>query len=625
MNPNKSGTAVVFSLTSNMTFALASVLMDLKEFSRGLANDIVVFHDGIKQRDRELLNSILPVKFTDYNFPIKDLSKFKKDTLDAFSTMVFAKFECFRLLNYYNHVIYLDYDQVIRADLSDLLVPCESGIRLIPSTTSVVEGLFYPVDSYDMDIKSICSSIIVLHDNLKDYDELYSWCYRKTYEYAGYLHFPEQAIIDFMLQSFNIVPCPISSRTYCCHPRDVNDVKSAKVIHAYGQPKFWNGITIASWNNNYQKWIRMGGQKYKNARRSILKRGISKVEREIGTILRTLKELKSILQVWRLISNNSILYRYFLSQPFKANRWTFAQCRNFALRFEEMFYRDDFIERFADLLSGVDHQTTSKLKFLFERMLFLAFLNRDSLFDDQEKENWLKEVELAQHVTKNESSYEVAGLRFVENNMTIHNFIDDFGLSFLGVRDKIMDRDIIDVGAYIGDSSLVLSRYTKGKVHAFEPFDKAFSDLLCNIELNNANGIIPVKLAASNTIGRKRLYFAKNANLSVSTFDPEKSLTKGDYGTAEIETTTIDHYSIENGLRIGAIKIDAEGAEKSVLAGASEVIRRDKPVLLISIYHNVEDFMDIKPWVDSLKIGYSYKICKPESSTFIEETMLVCY
>ena len=608
-----------------MTFALASVLMDLKEYNRDLANDIIVFHDGIKPRDMQLLDSILPVKFTDYNFPIKDLSKFRKETLSAFSTMVFAKFECFRLLNYYQHVMYLDYDQVIRADLSDLLAPCESGIRLIPSTTSVLEGLFFPVDSYDMSRKSICSSIIVLHDNLKGYEELYHWCYRKTYEYAGYLHFPEQAIIDFMLQSFNIIPCPISSETYCCHPRDINAFEDAKVIHAYGQPKFWNGISIASWNSNYLKWIRMGGLRYRNGRRSILKRVASKIEREIRTILMTFAELKNILQVWRLISNNSILYKYFLSQPFRANSWTFAQCRNYALRFEEIFYRNDFIERFASLLSGVDHETTSKLKFLFARMLFLAFLNRDSVFDDQEKENWLKEVELTQQVSKNKSFYEAAGLRFVNNNMTIHNFIDDFGLSFLGVRDKIMDRDIIDVGAYIGDSSLVLSKYTNGKVHAFEPFDKAYSELLCNIELNNANGIVPVKLAASNTIGRKRLYFAKNANLSVSTFDPEKSLTRGDYETVEIETTTIDCYSRENDLRIGAIKIDAEGAEKSVLAGASEVIRRDKPVLLISIYHNAEDFMDIKPWVDSLKIGYRYKICKPESSTFIEETMLVCY
>jgi FkbM family methyltransferase len=188
-----------------------------------------------------------------------------------------------------------------------------------------------------------------------------------------------------------------------------------------------------------------------------------------------------------------------------------------------------------------------------------------------------------------------------------------------------MNRDIIDVGAYVGDSSLILTQYTKKIVYAFEPFNDAFRELQQNIELNKKNNIIPFKLGLSDMVGTKKLFFGED-NLSISTNDPEKSLSKGACtNTVEIETTTIDHFARERNLDIGIIKIDAEGAEQAVLRGAIETIKSQRPILLISIYHNIDDFISIKPWIDSLELGYRYKITKPEATTFIEETMLICY
>ena len=209
--------------------------------------------------------------------------------------------------------------------------------------------------------------------------------------------------------------------------------------------------------------------------------------------------------------------------------------------------------------------------------------------------------------------------------MTMHNFNGDMGLALLKDLSWIKERDIIDVGAYIGDSSFILSEYTKKKVYAFEPFNDAFSELEENIKLNEINNVITVKLGISNETGIKKLYFAKNG-LSISTNDPEKSLSKGACtDEVQINTTTIDKFAKDNNLTVGIIKIDAEGAEQEVLKGAIETIKKDKPILLVSIYHNINDFMDIKPWIDNLNLDYQYKITKPEPTTFIEETLLVCY
>jgi hypothetical protein len=57
-----------------------------------------------------------------------------------------------------------------------------------------------------------------------------------------------------------------------------------------------------------------------------------------------------------------------------------------------------------------------------------------------------------------------------------------------------------------------------------------------------------------------------------------------DEGTIDVPVTTLDGFSREAGLeRLDLIKIDVEGHEESVLRGASDVIARHHPVLLVEI------------------------------------------
>ena len=259
----KKNNSVVFGLTSNHVFAVACVMMDLKRFCKSIIDEIVIFHDGINEKDKRLLTTIMPCRFIIYDFPLKNTSNFDQTTLNYFSKMVFSKFECFRLLDDYCNVVWLDYDIVIQQDISELFEPSKSGIQMIRSGTIVRDQLSADVDDYDMTALGITASTFSVHQNLPNYRDKYAFCYKILPKYAQYLRLPEQAIIDFMLQEFENPIETLDVNIYSPHPKDLLHTPSAKIVHAYGQPKFWNGINNIQWNRNYTAWIEMGGTKYR--------------------------------------------------------------------------------------------------------------------------------------------------------------------------------------------------------------------------------------------------------------------------------------------------------------------------------------------------------------------------
>ena len=56
------------------------------------------------------------------------------------------------------------------------------------------------------------------------------------------------------------------------------------------------------------------------------------------------------------------------------------------------------------------------------------------------------------------------------------------------------------------------------------------------------------------------------------------------------------------------IKMDIEGAEFSVLRGAEEIIKRNRPKLTISIYHSDEDMIRIAEYIHKLVPEYKLYI-----------------
>jgi len=262
MEKNMKKNAVVFTVSSDLIFAVANLMIDIKKLSPAIADEVVILHNGINKNDLILLNSILPTREIEYFIPVEDLSIFNQSTLKYFTVMAFAKYECLKLLKEYKNVIYLDPDMVIQQDISCLLERCESGIKMMFSGQKVSVQLHENIDEYNMSSEGICGCIFVFQDHA-DYMKYYNFCISDLNKYAGKLKLAEQAIFDFMIQKFNIQICPIDAKIYSPHPTDTENAKNAKIIHAYGQPKFWNGLENEHWNKNYKTWIEMGGSMYK--------------------------------------------------------------------------------------------------------------------------------------------------------------------------------------------------------------------------------------------------------------------------------------------------------------------------------------------------------------------------
>jgi hypothetical protein len=279
------GKAVVFGFTGNMTFAVSCVMMDLRRHCLGRFDEVVCLHDGaITPRDMERMRRILPVRFIRYECPMADLSRMHQGTLGYFSHMVFSKYECLRLLEEYSMVVFLDYDIVLTGPLDDVFASTPGGVKMLLDGT--VRTQLHPehraiaIPGIDMDGSGMCASLFVLEDTLPHRDML-RYVYEVTEEYAPYLYGPEQFGFSMMLQRFGIADVVrLEGEDLSLHPREIGKNPRARILHAYGQPKFWNGQGNPQWDANYGEWIRMGGSRYRG--RTLLDRIRGKLARILG-------------------------------------------------------------------------------------------------------------------------------------------------------------------------------------------------------------------------------------------------------------------------------------------------------------------------------------------------------
>ncbi len=74
---------------------------------------------------------------------------------------------------------------------------------------------------------------------------------------------------------------------------------------------------------------------------------------------------------------------------------------------------------------------------------------------------------------------------------------------------------------------------------------------------------------------------------------------------------------------VSFIKADIEGSEMSMLRGAANIIRTQKPLLAISLYHKLTDYYEIPLFIKSLVPEYHFEI--RHHSQIFTETVLYCY
>lgn len=140
---------------------------------------------------------------------------------------------------------------------------------------------------------------------------------------------------------------------------------------------------------------------------------------------------------------------------------------------------------------------------------------------------------------------------------------------------------VIDIGAHMGRHSKVFSDLIgpTGNLYAFEPLPKQF-EFLKN-ELSDAHTIV-INQALSDKAGVMKFYQVENY--------PEESGLKQRIYNAEdaivseitVEVETLDHYLDKfDETGISYIKVDAEGAELSILDGGVECLQKYRPIISV--------------------------------------------
>ena len=175
----------------------------------------------------------------------------------------------------------------------------------------------------------------------------------------------------------------------------------------------------------------------------------------------------------------------------------------------------------------------------------------------------------------------------------------------------------IDCGGYIGDSvEKLVAAFGNNikKIYSFECFDENISMLNKVGEELNKEGWKGTLIIAPYAVSDKNTMVTfNNIGQSAGGYLPEMRLTVqyneklAPVSTLEVESKTIDDFIPEHE-RIGLIKMDIEGAEYAALKGAEKVIKKDKPRLAISIYHNPSDYWRICELIHEFSSDYKFAV-----------------
>ncbi len=185
------------------------------------------------------------------------------------------------------------------------------------------------------------------------------------------------------------------------------------------------------------------------------------------------------------------------------------------------------------------------------------------------------------------------------------------------IRDKIKNRDIVDGGAYIGDSALVFYNYLQPRrIYALEPDPYNYSLLKRTISMNKLeNKIIPINYGLYNKESGMSFAGGSGGTSRISTDD------RGNY----IEVVTIDTLVKKYNIVPGLIKLDIEGYEKEAIEGAISTLKKYKPVLLIALYHTAKDFFEIPPLIKSVDEKYRFRFLNLKRTSPYSERFLLAY
>lgn len=147
-------------------------------------------------------------------------------------------------------------------------------------------------------------------------------------------------------------------------------------------------------------------------------------------------------------------------------------------------------------------------------------------------------------------------------------------------------RTILDIGAYVGQMSLVSAASNPNAlVYAFEPMPAVFKQLEAHLEMNDFPNLHCYQLALSDVEGDAEFYYVAGQIGTSSSLDPEfmnHVQSSQELTSSIVKVTTADSWIRSNSItNVDLVKIDTETTEPQVLRGMIDTLTQYEPDLIV--------------------------------------------
>lgn len=166
------------------------------------------------------------------------------------------------------------------------------------------------------------------------------------------------------------------------------------------------------------------------------------------------------------------------------------------------------------------------------------------------------------------------------------------------------DKNIIDLGAYIGDNTLPWAKNINGIVYGIDPSPNNCSFIKKLITINNITNVNVIQEVVSDK--------EENLSLDLGEWWPDINharFTANNKNNGKYKSTTLDLLYNKNTINnIGFIHLDVEGMEYKIIEGSKNLIEKEKPIVSYETHSSDKNIENIKQYF----INNNYTIFKIE-------------
>lgn len=261
-------TAICLMANKVYKFALATMLINLKETNNDQYDNVIVYHDGFSQTELDDLSLLEPrVKFIEYTFEKWNqehsvlLGDKANNFLNRFSHLAWSKYKIIEQLEHYEKVLYLDLDMLVSGSLEGLFkldgIAWRNGANFGErfSTNGLKVKNIAEVSNIPESTPAPNGGLLCVTNTIdwkKNLIEAKYFIERFINDFSFAL---DELAFSYIYVKNNLKLTQLSAYEYNVLPQHLNP--SCKVIHFIGQFKPWKDLIIQAefpkWFEYYQK------------------------------------------------------------------------------------------------------------------------------------------------------------------------------------------------------------------------------------------------------------------------------------------------------------------------------------------------------------------------------------